>query len=159
MPRNLIESLGEARRMARKLVFNVKQVEGFSPQGLEDSYISRLLVDKESVGSKYLVVNHFVLKPGKQTPRGSHPEPYDELYYVLRGHAILRLGEPSETFGLEQDTVAFIPAGTMHTLDNIGDQDLELLTVMPHQLVEGANPLYDARIKAWGTSFRLANEE
>jgi oxalate decarboxylase/phosphoglucose isomerase-like protein (cupin superfamily) len=55
--------------------------------------------------------------------------------------------------------VAFIPAGTMHTLDNIGDQDLELLAIFPHQLVEGANRTYDARIKAWGTSFRLADEE
>jgi mannose-6-phosphate isomerase-like protein (cupin superfamily) len=145
--------------MTRKLVFNARQVLGFSPPGREDSYVSRLLVDKESVDSKYLVASHFVLKPGKQTPRGSHPDPYDELYYVLKGRAILRLGDPPEAFELERDTVAFIPAGTMHTLDNIGDQDLELLAIFPHQLVEGANRTYDARIKAWGTSFRLADEE
>jgi mannose-6-phosphate isomerase-like protein (cupin superfamily) len=103
-------------------------------------------------------VNHFILKPGKQS-QGSHPDPYDELYYVLQGRGILRLGDPPESFELERDTVAFIPAGTMHALNNVGDQDLELLTVMPHQLVEGANPTYDARIKAWGTSFRLADQE
>ena len=139
--------------MAHKLVFNVKQVVGFSPRGAEDSYVSRLLIDKESVGSRYLVVNHFTLKSGQATECGIHPDPYDELYYVLHGHALLRLGDPPEVFELEPGTVAFIPAGTRHALENVGTQDLKILTIMPHQLVEGANPLYDARLRAWGTSF------
>ena len=50
--------------------------------------------------------------------------------------------------------MAFIPNGTNHSLENTGIEDLELLTVMPAQLVEGGNPLYDARLRAWGTSFR-----
>jgi mannose-6-phosphate isomerase-like protein (cupin superfamily) len=117
------------------------------------------LVDQESVGSKRLTVNHFTLKPGKSTGAGSHPEPYDELYYVLHGHARLRLGDPPETFDIEPGTVAFIPAGTSHALDNTGTEDLEILTVMPEQLVQGANPLYDARLQAWGTSFRLISDD
>lgn len=144
--------------MAYQLVFNVKQVKGFSPPGEEDSFVSRLLVDQESVGSKHLVVNHFSLKPGKQTEPGSHPEPYDELYFVLHGCAVLRLGDPPEVFEIQPATVAFIPAGTVHALDNVGTEDLEILTVMPHQLVEGANSLYDARLRAWGTSFRLLSQ-
>jgi mannose-6-phosphate isomerase-like protein (cupin superfamily) len=144
--------------MSHRLVFNVQQIAGFSPSGAEDVFVSRLLVDKESVGSRYLVVNHFTLKPGKATEAGSHPDPYDELYFVLRGRALLRLGDPPEVFELERDTVAFIPAGTIHALENTGTQDLEILTVMPQQLAEGANPLYDARLREWGTSFRLLND-
>lgn len=145
--------------MAHQLVFNVKDVAGYSPPGTEDSYISKLLVDNQSVGSKRMVINHFTLKVGKATPAGSHPEPYDELYYVLRGRARLTLGDPPETFDLEPGAVAFIPAGTQHALDNIGSEDLELLTAMPAQMVEGANPLYDARLREWGTSFRLVEEK
>jgi len=145
--------------MAHKLVFNIKQVEGFSPPGDEDAFVSKLLVDQESVGSEYLVVNHFTLKPGKQTEPGSHPEPYDELYFVLHGRAVLRLGDPPEVFEIQPGIVAFIPAGTVHALDNVGTEALEILTVMPHQLIEGANSLYDARLQAWGTSFRLLNQE
>ena len=98
--------------MVYRLVFSARQVEGFSPSGAEDEFVSRMLIDRESVGSEYMVVNHFTLKPGKSTPSGSHPPPYDELYYVLRGRAELRLGDPPEVHDLEPDSVAFIPAGT-----------------------------------------------
>jgi hypothetical protein len=35
--------------------------------------------------------------------------------------------------------VAFIPGGTAHGVDNSGDEDLELLTVMPGPLRPGVN--------------------
>ena len=144
--------------MSRKLVFRTKDVAGFSPSGAEDSYVSKLLIDKESVGSTTLVMNHFALKPGKRTEPGHHPEPYDEVYYVLRGSGLLCLGDPPEVFELEPDTVAFIPGGTTHSLENTETEYLELITIMPHQLVEGVNPLYDERRRTWGTSFRLVNQ-
>ena len=143
------------KEMPHKLVFRTEDVAGFSPYGAEESYVSKLLIDEESVGSTSLVVNHFALKPGKETESGHHPDPYDEVYYVLRGCGLLRLGDPPELFSLEPDTVAFIPRGTAHSLKNTGTQDLELITIMPHQLVEGANPLYNERRRTWGTSFRL----
>ena len=144
--------------MTSRLVFQAKEVAGFSPDGAEDAYVSRLLIDKESVGSNSLVVNHFTLRPGRGTESGHHPAPYDEVYYVLHGHGVLRLGNPAEVFTLEPDTVAFIPSGTDHSLENTGTENLELITLMPQQLVEGANPLYDARRRAWGTSFKLVDQ-
>ena len=143
--------------MSRKLVFRVSEVAGFSPHGSENDYVSRLLIDRESVGSTSLVVNHFTLKPGKSTEPGKHPHPYDEVYYVLRGCGLLQLGSAPEIFALEPDTIAFIPSETLHCLINTGTVDLDLVTVMPQQLVEGANALYDERIRRWGTSFRLAS--
>ena len=144
--------------MSRRLVIRTKEVAGFSPRGAEDCYVSRMLVDRESVGSDALVVNHFTLRPSRGTTPGHHPGPYDEVYYVLRGRGILRLGDPPEAFELEPDTVVFIPSGTTHAVENTGAEDLELLTIMPHQLVEGANALYDERRRTWGTSFVLAKD-
>ena len=141
----------------KKLAFDSRRVAGFSPSGHEDTYVSRMLVDRTSVGSTRMVVNHFTLKPGKQTEAGSHPTPYDELYYVLRGKGVLYLGDPPEATEIRPDFVAFIPAGTNHALDNTGTDDLELITMMPAELKKGGNPLYDARKKEWGTSFRMAD--
>ena len=144
--------------MSKKLVFNAKDVVGFSPAGYEDSYVSRLLIDPESVGSQRLVLNFFTLSPGKNTEPGSHPAPFDEIYYILRGRGILYLNASRDTYNLESDTVAFIPSGTIHWLLNPGTTDLEMITIMPGPLAEGANPLYDDRKRRWGSSFKLAEK-
>jgi mannose-6-phosphate isomerase-like protein (cupin superfamily) len=144
--------------MSRRLVIRTEEVAGFSPAGAEDSYVSRMLVDRESVGSDALVVNHFTLRPGKRTAPGHHPSPYDEVYYVLRGRGVVGLGDPPEGFELEPDTVVFIPSGTTHAVENTGAEDLVMLTVMPQQLVQGANALYDERRRTWGSSFKLAKD-
>ena len=141
--------------MSSKLVFRAKDVAPFSPAGAEAAFESRLLVDPTGVGSTALAVNHFTLKPGHHTEAGSHPRPYDEVYYVLRGRARLSLGDPPEEFDLQPDMVAFIPGGTRHALVNTGDEDLELITMMPHEMVAGVNTVYDERLRVWGTGFRL----
>ena len=61
----------------KRLVFNINEVAGFSPAHHEDDFISHMLVDQESVGAERLVMNYFVLKPGKNTDPGSHPKPFD----------------------------------------------------------------------------------
>ena len=99
--------------MHEKLVFHAQQVEGFSPRGFENDFMSRMLVDQESVGSQRLVMNYFSLKPGKSTDAGKHPAPYDEIYYVLRGQGTVYLGVEQEPFDIAADTVVFIPHDTM----------------------------------------------
>lgn len=142
--------------MKRKLVFNVKDVEAFSPPDADGAYESRMLVDSENAGADTYVINHFTLKKSDfSDPGGRHPAPFDETYYVLRGTGRLSLGEPPEQFDLTPGTVVFIPGGTFHSINNLGPGELEILTVMTGPLAAGANPLYDARKQAWGTSFRL----
>ena len=75
---------------------------------MEDTFVSRMLVDRESVGSETMVANHFTLKPGKTTDAGSHPAPYDELYYDLRGTGVVHIGEPNEDNDIGTDSVEFI---------------------------------------------------
>ena len=121
----------------------------------EDVFISRMLVDQASVGSERLTVNHFILKAGAHTDPGSHPPPFDELYYILSGTGRVDLGSPATAFEVKPGTVVFIPNDTVHALRCDVASDLELITVMPAQPVPGANPVYDARLSEWGTSFRM----
>ena len=141
--------------MTRKLVFEAHDVEGFSPAGAEDTFLSRLLIDKEGVGAGSFVINHFTLKPGKATELGSHPVPYEEAYYVLRGTGRVQLGEPPEEYAVGPNSVVFIPGGTQHSVENLGTDDMEILTVMTAPLKEGSNSVYDARLKEWGTTFKF----
>lgn len=141
--------------MTRRLVFKAKDVEGFSLSGAEDAFVSRLLVDKEGVGANSFVINHFTLRPGKSTERGSHPSPFEEAYYVLSGTGRVRLGAPPETYEIGPGWIVFIPAGTQHCVENLGSSDMEILTVMTAPMKEGINAVYDGRIKEWGTSFKL----
>ena len=74
---------------------------------------------------------------------------------MLRGSGRVSLGNPPEETELAPDMVVFIPGGTRHALENTGPDDLEIITMMPHPMREGVNGLYDERLKAWGTGFRL----
>lgn len=144
--------------MNKQKVIKVYDVEGYSPSGAEDKYMSRLLVDGESVGSTNLVLNHFTLFPGESTYPGSHPVPFEEVYYILSGVGELLLGDPGDRYTVTSHTVAYIPSETLHQITNIGDEPLEMLTMMPFHPKEGANSLYDARKQEWGTSFRLVGD-
>ena len=144
--------------MSPKPVFHAKDVMPFSPPGAEAAFESRLLIDPSGVGSTDLAVNHFLLKPGQHTNPGAHPKPYDEIYYVLRGQGRVSLGHPPEDTDLTPDMVVFIPGGTRHALLNTGADDLEIITMMPHPMRPGINSVYDERLRAWGTGFRLVDE-
>lgn len=139
----------------KKSVIKVSNIAGYSPTGAENKYVSRLLVDAESVGSKNLVLNHFTLFPGEKTYSGSHPSPFEEVYYILRGTGKLTLGGvDGECHEMTSDTVAYIASEREHQIENIGDDPLEMITIMPFQPIKGANTLYDARKEEWGTSFK-----
>jgi mannose-6-phosphate isomerase-like protein (cupin superfamily) len=145
-------------RLEGGTVINVKELPGFSMPGEEDVYISRNVIDPENCGAKKVQINHGTVKAGKTLAGGSHREPYDEIYYVVRGNARLRLGE--EEIEVGPDTAVYIPAGAFHQLDNSdGSEDLEIITVWSLPIEEGVNALYDARKRAWGgSSFKRIDE-
>lgn len=145
--------------MEKQCVIRVCDVAGFTPIGAEGKYVSRLLVDRESIGSKNLVVNHFTLLAGQKTDSGNHPSPYEEVYYILRGKGILILGgAKGEQHDVGPDTVAYIPCGVEHQIENKGEEVLEIITVMPFHPTPGVNTIYDERKHKWGTSFRLIDQ-
>ena len=137
-------------------VIRVSDVEPFSPRDTQDIFYSRMLIDNQSAGSEHLVVNEFTLKCGKSSYKGSHPMPYDEVYYVLKGKGFLVLEDDEERkYEIEPGIIAFIPCGVQHHLINSDDEDMVLLTIMHKIPVKGVNSLYDSRIEEWNTSFRM----
>jgi mannose-6-phosphate isomerase-like protein (cupin superfamily) len=139
--------------MPRGTVVKVDRVMPFSPPGAEETYVSRMLIDKENSGSERLQVNHGVVKAGQRLSGAAHPAPYDEIYYVLSGEASLDMD--GTEYQLQKDMVVFIPAGTHHALTNRSQtDDFVILTLWPGTPEPGANGVYDARKDAWGMSYR-----
>jgi len=146
-------------KIKKRYIVKASEVKRFSIAGQEDIYVSRLLIDKESVGSERMVMSNCTLKPGKRIEPGIHPCPYDEAYYILKGKGILRMGDNNEQYEVCAGTVVFIPCELRHGLENTGTDDLEFLAIFPGQLKPGVNGIYDERKKKWGKSFRLIDEE
>ena len=122
----------EVSDVKKPRVIQVGEIEGFCPQQLGESYISRLLIESEGVGSSRLMLVHATLKPHSSPGDGAaHPVPYDEAYYVLRGQGRMEFGDEEEPYDVGPDTAIFIPAGTMHKITNTGEGNLEFLTIWP----------------------------
>ena len=138
--------------MAKERVFGLREVTGFSMPGDEDNYVSRMLIDFESVGAKKINVNHGTVRRGKSLSGGKHPCPHDEVYYILRGEGLLTIED--KTYEVGPDTVAYIRCEEYHRLENTGNTDLEILTIWSLPIQKGANPLYDERKRLWGTTFK-----
>jgi len=126
--------------MKTRAVIKVRDIAAFTPTGGVGKYQSRLLVDNQSVGSRNLVVNHFTLKPGQKTYSGHHPAPFEEVYYILNGRGVLTLGGAGgKKYRVEPHTVAYIAATMDHQIENVGTEDLEMLTMMPFHPAPGVN--------------------
>ncbi|MGB9595927.1 MAG: cupin domain-containing protein [Candidatus Poribacteria bacterium] len=140
----------------KERIVKVDEIMGFSPSESSGAYISRLLIESEGVGSSKLMLVHATLKPGKDPGgMGTHPEPYDEAYYILSGIGKMEFGDNDQAYEVGKNTAIFIPAGTPHKITNIGTEDLEFLTIWPlTPAEEGINGVYDERKRLWGTNFK-----
>jgi len=136
----------------------------FSPEGREHIFHSQVIIGPDGANSPHLYVTRFTLIAGQRLSGSTHPVG-DESYYILRGHALLiiapEIGSAErDEYEVGPDTAVFIPAGTFHQLDNTnGTEDLVLLTMWTQPPVPGSNKIHDARLKAWGTTFRLVAPE
>ena len=143
--------------MKKGTVVKATTVMPFTPKGYERQFESKMLIDRTNSASEKLQVNQFVLKPGCRTEGAIHREPYDEVYYILSGEAVLHLGEEAHDIG--EDTIVFIPGGTFHSLENKSQtEDFVLLTIWHTHPERGVNEVYDMRQEAWGKTFRKIGE-
>ena len=139
--------------MTKGTVIKATGVKPFSHPNFKGRFVSRMLIDRDNSGSEKLQINHFTLKPGGSTDSAVHKAPYDEVYYVLNGKAVLHMG--GVDYDIEKDTIIFIPGGTPHSLTNKSrTRDFVILTVWPLQPEPGVNEVYDLRKKIWGKTFR-----
>ena len=142
--------------MAKGKVVHPDKVMPFTPPGCEGIYTSRMLLDAFNSGSEKMQINHGVLSGGRATPGASHPG-HDEIYIVMQGEAVLTMD--GEEYDIKPGSVVFIPADTFHGLENkSATQDFVILTIWAGRPPEGINEVYDARIEAWGTTYREIDE-
>jgi mannose-6-phosphate isomerase-like protein (cupin superfamily) len=71
-------------------------------------------------------VDHIAVKPGASTPKERH-EGVEELYYVLRGSGAAHLD--GETAPLRQDDALPVRFREVHSFENTGTGDMELLVI------------------------------
>ena len=136
-----------------KLKYTVVDVNKVMPLSFGESYDSRMILDHVITGRDNVIqINHGTVKPGFALGGATHEE--DEIYYILSGHGKLQLDD--EVIDVFPDQVIFIPAGVFHALDNReSDQELKILTFWRDYRF---NDAYEARLKAWGKSFRTIDE-
>ncbi len=102
------------------------------PQPMRAFELARLLADHQAAGRLYheflrvpaLSVGLYVLPAGATDPQRPHAE--DEIYYVVRGRAVVRFGD--EDAPVRPGSVVFVPAGQRHHFHGI-TEDLTLLVV------------------------------
>ena len=73
-------------------------------------------------------LRRFIMEPGGGMPR--HTNTVEHEQYVLRGHARIGIGE--DVIEVRKDDVVFIPAGTPHWYQALGDEPFEFLCVVPN---------------------------
>ena len=119
--------------MNKRVVFHVDEVMPFFPEGEEENYCSKLLIDRISVGSENLILNEFTVMPGKRTYKGAHVPGYDEVYFLLEGNGYLYLEDMDtheyEAFKVRPGSYAFILGGRGHYLINTSDQKMVAVNV------------------------------
>lgn len=77
---------------------------------------------------------HFALRRFRIEPGGGmppHTNTVEHEQYVLGGRA--RIGLDDEVVEVSKDDVLFIPAGTAHWYETLGDEPFEFLCVVPNR--------------------------
>ncbi|OQY29418.1 MAG: cupin [Anaerolineaceae bacterium 4572_5.1] len=74
-------------------------------------------------------MRRIVMQPGGSMPNHTNTVEHEQL--VLGGRA--RIGIGDEVYEVEKDAVVFIPAGTPHFYETIGDEPFEFLCSVPNK--------------------------
>ena len=96
------------------------------PVGAGRGTVRQVLIGPEE-GPNF-ALRRFIMEPGGGMPR--HTNTVEHEQYVLRGRA--RIGIGGDVIEVAQDDVVFIPAGTPHWYEALGDEPFEFLCVVPN---------------------------
>jgi len=72
-----------------------------------------------------LFLAHGVLRPGRVIE--PHVDPYEEIYYMLQGEGMMMVDD--ETQRVKAGDATWIPHGSVHSLENDGEEDCLVLVI------------------------------
>ncbi len=107
---------------------SVKHVESvpLEPVGAGSGTERQVLIGPEE--GPHFALRRFVMQPGGGMPR--HTNTVEHEQYVLRGRALVEIGD--HTHEVREGDVVYIPAGTPHSYEALGDEPFEFLCVVPN---------------------------
>ena len=109
------------------------------------THVNDLVVDRaESETSEVFVV---VLEPGEAPPLHQHDDT-EQVFYILEGRGVLRIGAKRKSFPVQPSDVVRIPPRTLHSIQCHGRKPLRYLAV--DCFVAGrpaAEPTWDSHVK------------
>jgi quercetin dioxygenase-like cupin family protein len=103
-----------------------KDVEAKNVAAGKDTTIQVLISSQEGPN---FALRKFSMQKGGGMPR--HTNTVEHEQYVLRGEATITIGD--ETHHVKTGDVVFIPAGAIHSYENIGMEPFEFLCIIPNK--------------------------
>jgi quercetin dioxygenase-like cupin family protein len=107
----------------------VKHADDVPAQPVKASELTTIQVLISGQEGPNFAMRRFVMQPGGGMP--NHTNTLEHEQYVLRGHARIGIGE--EQFEVSAGDVVFIPQGTTHWYQNIGEEEFEFLCIIPNK--------------------------
>src|SRR5512142_1689033 len=107
-------------------VKHATDVEAKNVAAGQDTTIQVLISAQEGPN---FALRRFVMQKGGGMPR--HTNTVEHEQYVLRGQA--RIGIGDDTYEVRAGDVVFIPEGTVHYYQNLGDEPFEFLCIIPNK--------------------------
>lgn len=106
-------------------VRNVEDI-GSEPVSAGSATMRQVLIGPDQ--APHFALRRFVMEPGGGMPR--HTNAVEHEQYVLRGRARVSIGD--EIHEVKAGDVVYIPAGTPHSYDALGDEPFEFLCAVPN---------------------------
>ncbi len=101
-------------------------VEATEIKAAVDTTIQVLISSDEA---PHFAMRRIVMQPGGSMPKNTNTVEHEQL--VLGGRGRVGLGD--EIYEVEKDDVLFIPAGSPHFYETIGDEPFEFLCSVPNK--------------------------
>jgi quercetin dioxygenase-like cupin family protein len=107
-------------------VKHASDVEAENVAAGKDTTIQVLISAQEGPN---FALRKFSMRKGGGMPR--HTNTVEHEQYVLRGHAKVGIGD--DVHEVRAGDVVFIPAGTIHFYENVGEEPFEFLCIIPNK--------------------------
>ena len=86
----------------------------------------RVLISSDEAPN--FAMRKFIIEPGGGIP--AHTNTVEHEQYVLSGSATIGIGD--NTYEIEKNDIVYIPSGTPHWYETIGDENFEFICVVPN---------------------------